>query len=152
MKIKHFLISLLLPLVLLSLSNFVYAQNESHGLSFIYGENEISYKFSDLDLAKTLSWKPEQEEPPVSLQRALEIARANLPRFVKNADVFKAKHIALHSLVQSEGKWYYDISFDCEASECLKNSDKYFRVLVKMDGRIIEPTITPVKDKQEMPR
>ncbi|MGI8638779.1 MAG: hypothetical protein ACR2MG_02345 [Pyrinomonadaceae bacterium] len=151
MKIKYFLTSLFFLAVTFFLSlNAVQAQNSTHGASFSYGENEISYKVSDLDLAKTPFWKPEQGEPPVSLQRALEIARANLPRFVKNADDFKVRHIILSPL--GTDRWYYDFSFDCQGNECLKNSGRYFKVLVKMDGEIVEPKVTPLKDKEEKSR
>jgi hypothetical protein len=148
MKIKCFLTPLFFLLVAFSLSvNTVQAQNSTLGASFSDGDNEISYKVSDLDLAKTPSWKPEQGEPPVSLQRALEIARANLPRFVKNADDFKVKHIILSAL--GEDKWFYDFSFDCQANECLKNSRRYFKIMVTMDGEIVEPKVTPLKAKEK---
>ncbi len=150
MKIRFFLTSLFFLLVASSLSaNAVHAQNSTLGASFSYGDNEISYKLSDLDLVKTPSWKPEQGEPPVSLQRALEIARANLPRFVKNADDFKVKHIILSPL--GEDRWFYDFSFDCQGSECQKNSGRYFKIMVKMDGEIVEPKVTPLKAKEEKP-
>jgi hypothetical protein len=148
MKIKFFLTSLFFLLVTFSLSaNDIHAQTKTLGVSFNYGDNEISYKLSDLDFVKMPSWKPEVGEPPVSLQRALEIARANLPRFVKNADDFKVKHIILSLL--GEDKWFYDFSFDCQGSECLKNSGLYFKIMVKMDGEIVEPKVTPLKAKEE---
>ncbi len=151
MKIRFFLTSLFFLLVTFSLSaNDVHAQKKTLGVSFNYGDNEISYKLSDLDFVKMPSWKPEVGEPPVSLQRALEIARANLPRFVKNADDFKVKHIILSPL--GEDKWFYDFSFDCQGSECLKNFGLYFKIMVKMDGEIVEPKVTPLKAKEETVR
>jgi hypothetical protein len=148
MKIRYFSTSLFFLAVTFFLSlNVVQAQNSTHGASFRYGENEISYKVSDLDLAATPFWKPEQGEPPVSLPRALEIARANLPRFVKYPDDFKVRHIILSPL--GTDRWYYDFSFDCQGSECLKNSGRYFKILVKMDGEIVEPKVIPLKAKEE---
>jgi len=43
-------------------------------------------------------------------------------------------------------------SFDCQGNECLKNSGRYFKVLVKMDGEIVELKIMPLKDKKEKPQ
>ncbi len=150
MKIKFFFTSLFFLLVTFSLSaNAVHAQKSTLGVSYSFGDDEISYKLSDLDLTTTPSWKPEQGEPPVSLQRALEIARANLPRFVKNTDDFKVKHIILSQL--GEDKWFYDFSFDCRANECIKSSAQSFKIMVKMDGEIVEPKIARRKAKEEKP-
>jgi hypothetical protein len=149
MKIKSFFGSLFFLLITFLLSaNAIHAQKSTFGVNFNYGDNEISYKVSDFNFAKMPSWKPEQGEPPVSLQRALEIARANLPRFVNNPDDFKVKHIILSQL--GEDKWFYDFSFDCQGNACLKNSGRYFKMMVTMNGEIVEPKITPLKAKEKM--
>jgi len=148
MKIKYILTWLFFLLVAFSLSaNPVHAQKSTLGVSYSFGDDEISYKLSSFDLTTTPSWKPEQGEPPVSLQRALEIAYTNLLRFVKNADDFKVKHIILSQL--GEDKWFYDFSFDCPVTECIKNSAQSFKIMVKMDGEIVEPKVARRKAKEE---
>jgi hypothetical protein len=147
MKIRNILSPLILLLgsFLLS-SNSVTAQTSTTTTIFSYGENEVSYKYTDLDFLNTPSWKPEEGEPPVSLQRAMAVARTNLQRFVKNAGDLKVKNLVLHAF--GKDNWLYDISFDCSTEECKKSvSGQLFMIYVKMDGLIIEPKITLRKEK-----
>ena len=95
------------------------------------------YKYTQDDFAETPSWNGEEGEPPFSLSRALEIARANLPRFVVGAENFKMNHISLRQT--GNDKWFYQISFICRAAECRELPSRQFLIVVKMDGTILEP-------------
>ena len=87
MKLKALLFSLILLLVSIHISSRVaFAQSQSTSGSIFYGGNAYSYKISDDDLVNTPSWNPAKEDPPLSLRKAVEIARINLRRFVKKAD------------------------------------------------------------------
>lgn len=96
-----------------------------------------SYKYSDQDFADTPSWKPEESEPPISAQRAAQIARTNLSRFVSGAENFRVRRILLNGL--NDDKWYYNISFVCAGAACRELPTRQFSILVKMDGTILEP-------------
>lgn len=102
----------------------------------IRGET-YSYKYTREDFAETPSWNSENGEPPLSMTRALAIARANLPRFVADAENFKTGHITLRET--GNDKWFYQISFICRAAECRDLPTRQFLVVVKMDGTLLEP-------------
>jgi len=109
----------------------------------IRGES-FAYKLSDRDFANTPSWNQEEGEPPISISRAVKIARENLPRFVKNADVWKIRQVTLQSM--SEDKWYYRINFFCSGIQCREIEERSFMAIVKMDGTIVEPKKVTIED------
>lgn len=96
-----------------------------------------SYKLSDQDFINTPSWQEDAGEPPLSIQKALEIARQTLPRFVQSAELWKARRINLQSI--SQDKWFYAIYFNCMPAQCRTLPERSFMSVVKMDGTIVEP-------------
>jgi len=102
----------------------------------IRGES-FAYKLSDQDFANTPSWNQEEGEPPLSISRAVKIARENLPRFVKSADVLKIRQVTLQSM--GEDRWFYRIDFFCFGVHCREIEIRSFTAVVKMDGTIVEP-------------
>lgn len=102
------------------------------------GGETYRYKFNQDDFAETPSWNAENGEPPLSFSRAVQIARANLPRFVTGAEKFQIQRINLNP-VGGNDKWMYNISFVCRAAECRELPTRQFAVIVKMDGTILEP-------------
>ena len=136
---RNFLLPFFLLIVLHFLSNIVCAQTQTLNGSNYYGDNVYAYNISANDLQNTPSWKPEQEDPPVSLRKALEIARKNLSRFVKKSNAFEVENI---NLIQMDGnKWLYDISFHCQKKECQDAAGSNFKFFIKMDGSIVEPKV-----------
>lgn len=101
--------------------------------------DSYAYKLTDQDFVNTPSWNGQDEttEPPLSMSRALKIARENLPRFVKNVESWKMRMIMLQSI--GEDKWYYRVHFFCSGAVCREIEDRNFTAIVKMDGTIIEP-------------
>lgn len=95
------------------------------------------YKFTQDDFAETPSWNAENGEPPLAFERAAQIARINLPRFVTGAEKFKIQRIHLNPV--GDDKWMYNILFICRAAECRGLPTRQFAVIVKMDGTILEP-------------
>ena len=105
-----------------------------------------AYKLTDQDFANTPSWNQDEGEPPLSVSRAVKVARENLPRFVKNAESWKIRIVTLQSM--GEEKWYYRIHFFCSGAVCREIEDRSFAAIVKMDGTIVEPkkvTVEPVR-------
>jgi len=96
-----------------------------------------AYKLTDRDFADTPSWNQDEGEPPLSVSRAVKVARENLPRFVKNAESWKMRMVTLQSM--GEEKWYYRIHFFCSGAACREIEDRVFTAIVKFDGTIVEP-------------
>jgi|ERR1044072_734803 hypothetical protein len=142
MKLRHIFSSLALALVALHLSSgVVCAQSASSSDTFIYGGNIYSHKASEWDLANTPLWDAAREEPPLSLRKAVEIARGSLRRYVKKADDMSVERIELKQL--GVDKWIYQIAFFCWEGVCEDEAGRYFRIFLKMDGSVIEPEIKP---------
>jgi len=102
-------------LILFGLCHSAHAQTDSprlgHGFSsisdFHYNRFTYTYKLSTPDLDNTPSWNAQDTEPPLSLRKALDIARAGLQRFVKPGDQGRVDSIALRQL--DFEKWIYDV-------------------------------------------
>lgn len=127
----------LLPLVLL-MSQPAQAQGERgrqyQAIGFSYGSSSVGYRIFEADLADTPSWNPEQGEPPLTLNQALEIARNNLHRFVQQADNLAVGKVDLQRF--DSDKWVYQVLFNCDdAGDCGSS----FWMIVKMDGTVLEP-------------
>jgi|GEM_PF-2571905 len=146
-----------LPVILLfSLIQFAQAQNNESEQTKLRGfamsqtfqreGQEYRYELETEDVKNTPSWNPANGgDPPLSWQSAVQIARANLKRFVKNADGWKIKTIKLDEV--DTQKWIYDISFSCLSQECLEKFDTSFNLWVKMDGVVVEPIIKPIEKR-----
>lgn len=114
----------------------VSAQERSRYSGTIRGTNYV-YNYTEKDFAETPSWKVEEGEPPVSVARAVQIARTNLPRFVENAEKFKINGAWLQ--LANNDKWFYKIKFFCIGAGCRNLPTREFAIIVKMDGSILEP-------------
>lgn len=97
-----------------------------------------SYRLTDRDFADTPSWNQDEGEPPLSISRAVKIARESLPRFVKNAESWKMRMVMLQSIGGAE-KWYYRIHFLCFGAACREVEERSFMSIVKMDGTVVVP-------------
>jgi hypothetical protein len=147
-KLTHTFWSLALLLLLLHFSSSaVSAQSQSISDSTFYGGNAYSYKITDEDLLKTPSWNPARDGPPLSLRKAVEIARVKLRSFVKKADGLGVEKIALTQL--GVEKWLYEVSFHCWRDECEDSAGSDFNIYIKMDGSVIEPEITPETEQKK---
>ena len=97
-----------------------------------------TYKYSgERAFDNTPSWDREGE-PPISISQAVKIARENIPRFVKHAEIWKFKTISLQ--MTGQDKWFYNIAFFCSEQKCFEFTEELvFAIIVKMDGTILEP-------------
>lgn len=103
-----------------------------------YSGDGYAYKMTDLDFTDTPSWNGDEGgEPPLSLARAVKIARENLPRFVKSHESWKMRMAMLQTM--GEEKWYYRINFFCTGAACRDLETRTFMAIVKMDGTLVEP-------------
>ena len=109
--------------------------------------NAYSIDISDEDLVSTPAWNPEKQEvAPVSLSKAIIIARANLKRFVPETnEQWDIEKVILHRM--GRHRWLYAVSFYCFLERCDRPSNG-FTIYVKMDGKIVEPEVT--KDEKSI--
>lgn len=123
-------------LLAFSFSTLAQTKSSSKASGSIRGEN-YSYKYTEADFADTPSWKVEDGEPPISISRAVQLVRINLPRFVESSENWKIRHIFLSN--SNDDKWFYRISYTCFGMICRELEAREFSILVKMDGTILEP-------------
>ena|SRR5258708_21389875 len=106
---------------------------------------DYSITVSNENLRSTPSWNPEkQDAAPVSLRKAIEIARTSLKRFVtRNTDKWDVEKVTLHQM--GKDKWLYEVGFYCFLATCGGDASGGFTIYVKMDGTILEPEKTLAK-------
>lgn len=121
----------------LSISTLAQEAKPTARRSSTFRGDSYAYKLTDQDFVNTPSWNQNEGEPPLSVSRAVKIARENLPRFVKSAETWKMRMVTLQSM--GEEKWYYRIHFFCSGAVCREIEDRSFTAIVKMDGAIVEP-------------
>jgi len=109
-----------------------------------FQSQSYAYHLFEHDFANTPSWKQDEGEPPLSIGRAIKIARENLPRFVKSAESWKVDMVTLKDVIKD--KWYYRIDFLCRSVECREARERHFMAIVKMDGTILEPKKVIIED------
>jgi hypothetical protein len=147
MKIKPFifLIIVLLP------ASAVFSQTFS--LTFFNNGKEYKISLKSSDLKNTPSWNAEKDvDIPLPIREAIEIGRKNLRRFIPDAgDKWSVRDIALNRA--GVDKWFYEVDFECPQKACAVNA-RVFNFFVKMDGSVVEPTISliPTTVKPKYPR
>lgn len=105
---------------------------------------DYSIQVSDDDLRDAPPWNPEKDDAaPLSLRKAIEIARTNLKRFApESTQKWDVEKVILHQM--GKDKWLYAVSFYCFLNRCGGDpSGGGFTLYIKMDGTIIEPERTP---------
>jgi hypothetical protein len=114
-----------------------YAFSQSIKLTQFRGDYKYSYEISDKTVMNTPSFNPEKEEAPVSVRKAIEIARTSLIRFVPKAD--NKWELLRAELLRIGSGWIYKIEFYCFLEKCVETDS--FTIYVKMDGTIVEPEV-----------
>jgi len=118
------------------------AMGHGHGttITIDYNNQTFRYEFQDSDFKDTQSWNPETEKSPLSVPKAVDIARINLQRFVSDAEKFEIEEINLERF--EPHKWLFKISFHCWDQQCSDTSVS-FPIFLNLDGSVVEPTIMP---------
>lgn len=125
----------LLMAVLLLSSTTVSAQTVSS--LFSCNGNNYTITFSDRDFVETPSWNPEKEDAPLSIRKALEIARVTLNRCHPKAnDNWSLWKIELNPM--GKGKWVYELEFVCPYGSCA-NNDRHHTLYIRLNGTVILP-------------
>ena len=109
-----------------------------------FQSQRYAYQLFEHDFVNTPSWNKDEGEPPLSVGRAIKIAREHLPRFVKDAASWKVDMVTLKDVVTD--KWFYRIDFLCRSAVCREAKERHFMAIVKMDGTIVEPKKVIIED------
>ena len=131
--------------VVLAFVALIPALAQSIQTSLIRDGQAYPIEIDDRLLRNTPSWDPETQEIPLSMPAAIRIARENLKRLAPKANkdwlLVKAD---LQRIGQRRNKWIYEIEFYCYLSDSLCDGvDDLVTIWVKLDGKILEPTIYP---------
>jgi hypothetical protein len=79
--------------------------------TWTYGNRVISYHISAEQLAKTPKWSdPSHGKPPLSLGRAVDVSKQELPRYVPEVSNWDLRSIALTRFAEVD-RWYYLVTW-----------------------------------------
>jgi hypothetical protein len=107
-----------------------------------YGGKKYEFLVSSQDLEKTPAWPPNEENPPLSPRRAVEIARTQLAALMAGAKDWRLHEVTLRPL---DDHWIYLVGF----LEPLRNDGQArqlstgFQVVVLMNGVAVMPRVSP---------
>lgn len=99
-------------------------------------------KISESELQKTPSWSPEEVAPPLSIKKAVELAKAYIKKKSPEFNDYVITEIKLEQFVfpkYFKDKWCYVLIFMKVPEKCCVPES--MNVLVMMDGTINEPEI-----------
>ncbi|MBK9154103.1 MAG: hypothetical protein IPM25_07785 [Chloracidobacterium sp.] len=139
MKIK--LILAVLSVIALSV---VAAAQDERDIDFVmnaknrFKGRDYSYSVTSKDFERTPEWDPVKGEPPLSVSKALAVARNNMSLFLTDKRGWQPTSIRLTST--GHQRWYYFVTFSCVEPICAdEDGVKGFNILVKLDGTIAVP-------------
>jgi hypothetical protein len=100
---------------------------------------QFEYSITNEDLKDSPAWDPMAGDPPLSVSRALQLARDKMSYFLTDRTGWEATSIRLTST--SRGKWYYFVSFGCLKPSCADPPTSGFNILVRLDGTVVLPRL-----------
>lgn len=107
-------------------------------ISTSFLDRDYDYILNASRLAKTPSWKDEQDNPPLSLRKALSAGREYLARIVKDSGKWEIEQISLRS-VGAPDKWIYIIEVSPPLPPGgLEGKQRISKLIVLMDGTVLE--------------
>ena len=106
-----------------------------------YGGKKYEFRIPEQDLLKTPAWVPDQDNPPLSARRAIDIAKEEIAALLPNGKDWRLYEVTLRPL---DDHWVYLVQFleplrPDGGGQQLSNG---FQVVVLMDGVAVMPRIT----------
>jgi len=106
-----------------------------------YGGKKYEFRIPEQDLLKTPAWAPDQDNPPLSARRAIDIAKEEIAALLPNGKDWRLYEVTLRPL---DDHWVYLVQFleplrPDGGGQQLSNG---FQVVVLMDGVAVMPRIT----------
>jgi hypothetical protein len=119
--------------------------------SYAFGK-QYCFEITREMLAKSPSWTEQSDNPPLSARKAIRLADALRDRFVKDSEVLKWHLVSAQlehdwGTATDTGKWWWLVNFEAHVRVGGESGvPNHLRVIVRMDGTVIEPKIKDMKD------
>ena len=106
-----------------------------------YGGKKYEFHISEQDLQKTPSWAPNQDNPPLSARRAIDIAKEEMATLLPNGKDWRLFEVTLRPV---DDHWVYLVQFlePLRADGGGRQLSNSFQVVVLMNGVAVMPRIT----------
>ena len=96
------------------------------------------------EIAKTPTWSSQQEHPPLSPQRAQQIARDQLRQLLPDSSSWILREITLAKF-SDDIHWLYLVTFEPPPfGHPGEDNADFMRIVVLMNGQVVAPTVTPL--------
>ena len=106
-----------------------------------YNGKKYEFRIPDQDLQKTPSWPANQQNPPLSARRAIEVARAEISMLLPNGKDWRLYEVTLRPI---DDHWVYLVQF-LEPLRGDGNGQQLssgFQVVVLMNGTAVMPRVS----------
>jgi hypothetical protein len=127
--------------IVLFTASSIYGQDESNSVTKFVNGYKYSSRIEEKELQDLPSWNPNTEDVPISVRKAVEVARKKMDLlFPETKEKWYLNNVELSKM--GKDKWYYKVEFVCSSEECAKtDEDNSFMFFVKMDASIAEPKV-----------
>lgn len=122
-----------------------FGATDTGGARWIYSQtNEKHFGVRVPKKPKGPIWPADEDQPPLSATRAIQHAIKKRAELIPDDDDF-VWGVATASLVPwnaTDGYWYWEINFErCPRDGVDTNSEENLRLVILMDGTVIEPRV-----------
>ena len=106
-----------------------------------YGGKKYEFRIPDQDLQKTPKWAPNQDNPPLSPKRAIDIAKNEMATLLPNGKDWRLYEVTLRPI---DSHWVYLVQFlePLRGDGGGKQLSNGFQVVVLMSGVAVMPRIS----------
>ena len=100
---------------------------------------KFCFRITSDELNATPSWSDKDDNPPVSAQKAIGQAHAQLKMLVREPRRWKLVRAALERAYGE--KWYWEVQYSETAKKPKVGTAPVFRIVVLMDGKTPKPKV-----------
>jgi hypothetical protein len=107
-----------------------------------YGGKKYEFHISDEDLQKTPAWPDGQENPPLAMRRAVDIATKQIATLLPNGKDWRLYGVTLRPV---ENRWIYLVDFlePLRGDNAVQQVSSGFQIVVLMSGVAVTPRVLP---------
>jgi hypothetical protein len=107
-----------------------------------YGGKKYESHISDEDLQKTPAWSDGQENPPLPVRRAVDIASKQIAALLPNGRDWRLYSVVLRPV---ENRWIYLVEFlePLRGDNTGQQVTSGFQIVVLMNGVAVTPRVSP---------
>ncbi len=131
---------MLLPLLLSVLLQIPDGRVVMSFSSYFDGEH-FEFAVTRTDLEASPQWLPNSPAPPLAIREAVSVGRTKLVQLLPSAAEWTFQQVTLHP-TQVENVWVYSVQFSPTPPSMVGGVTAPFRIMVLMDGRVVEPKRT----------